>query len=144
MSRFGLLGILLVLALTLTACNTQTVDIPDDPPVVVSEDVSAAEAQTLITSNEGDSDFVILDLRTAEEYGGGHIADAVNLDYYGATFSSQLDGLEKTKTYLIYCGVGGRSSNTKTAMQGFGFSTVYNLTGGITEWQAQGYVVVID
>src|SRR4030042_5725003 len=48
----------------------------------VIENVTPEKAYNLIQDNKENDDFVILDLRTPDEYAGGHIEDATNLDYY--------------------------------------------------------------
>jgi len=61
------------------------------------------DAYTLIQKNKGNPDFVILDVRTPAEFADEHIENAINLDYYSETFRDDLNKLDKTKTYLIYC-----------------------------------------
>ena len=109
----------------------------------IIEDITVEKAYKLIQENEENPDFVILDIRTPEEFARGHIKNAVNwVDYYSETFREDLDGLNKTKTYLIYCRTGGRSGITLTIMDDLGFSEVYNMLGGITAWKQQGFQVV--
>ncbi|MBI4283359.1 MAG: rhodanese-like domain-containing protein [Chloroflexi bacterium] len=105
-------------------------------PSRTSQDVSPQEASTLLQNNQNNPDFTIIDVRTPSEFAGGHIADAVNIDYYSATFRSDIDKLDKSKTYLIYCHSGGRSGNTLKIMEELNFNKVYNLLGGIIAWEA--------
>ncbi len=98
------------------------------------KDLTVSEFYNLIRQNEGDSDFVILDVRTAAEYDKGHIADAVLIDYRSATFKEELDVLDKDKTYLVYCRSGNRGGQATDIMEDLGFSTVYNMLGGINDW----------
>ena len=49
------------------------------PPVI--KDVTAQEAFTLVLENRDNPDFVILDVRTPEEFAAGHIARAINIDF---------------------------------------------------------------
>jgi rhodanese-related sulfurtransferase len=82
-------------ALWLLGCSySQVVDV---------HHLSALEAKTLIDQNRGNSDFVILDLRTPKEFASGHIAGAVMLDYYSPEFQQGLQQLDRSKRYLIYC-----------------------------------------
>ena len=84
-------------------------------------------------------DVVILDVRTAYEVAGGNIYGAINIDYNGDNFKESISELDKSKTYLVYCHSGGRSSKTRTVMNDLGFKDVYDLQGGITSWKNQGY-----
>jgi phage shock protein E len=106
-------------------------------PLKPFSDVESADATKLIQSRQKSADFVILDVRTPEEFATGFITGAVNLDFKSAEFAGKLDGLDKSKTYLVYCRAGGRSAKAMTMMKEKGFKRVYNLRGGITEWNAQ-------
>lgn len=134
-----LLGLLIVpLALT-SGCLGQK-DVGLEAQII--EDVTLEEAYALIVDNLGNQDFVILDVRTAEEYAGGRIEKAVNLDYYSETFANELDNLDKDKIYLIYCRSGNRSGKALDIMEELGFAEVYNMLGGMIRWEAVGLPTV--
>lgn len=82
--------------------------------------------------------FVIIDVRTPEEYVDGHIENAINLDYYSKAFEDELNKLDKNKTYLIYCRSARRSGMALDTMKQLGFTKVYNMLGGIIQWKAEG------
>ncbi len=84
------------------------------------------------------ADLVILDIRTPEEFGTGHIDGAINIDYYAADFEAQLSGLDLTVPYVMYCNSGNRSSNALPLMDSIGFEEVYELDGGIQAWYLAG------
>lgn len=100
------------------------------------KNISTKKAYELIEERDGDSDFVILDVRTPEEFAEGHIENAVNIDFYADTFPDELDVLDRDKTYLIYCQSGGRSGSATRMMKELGFKDVYNMEGGINIWCA--------
>jgi len=85
-----------------------------------------------------DPKVVVLDVRTAEEFAEGHMPGAINLDIRGGKFAETLAGLDKSKTYLVHCAVGGRSAKACGQMDGLKFEKVVNLSGGITAWEAAG------
>ena len=101
------------------------------------EDVTAQEAFTLIQDNRDNPDFVILDVRTPEEFADGHLESAINIDYNADTFRDELDNLDKNKTYLIYCRSGNRSGQALALMEKLNFREVYNISDGIIGWQAE-------
>ncbi len=101
------------------------------------EDITPQEAFTLIQNNQDNPDFVIIDVRTPEEFGAGHIENAVNIDFYSEAFRDMLNALDKNKTYLIYCRSGGRSGNALNIMAELDFTEVYNMSGGIIAWDAE-------
>ena len=83
---------------------------------------------------KGQKNTIVLDVRTPKEIAEGKIPNAVELDYYSEGFSSELEKLDKSKTYLVYCRSGNRSGKTCGVMIGKGFRSVYNLEGGYTAW----------
>ncbi|MCK5552045.1 MAG: rhodanese-like domain-containing protein [Deltaproteobacteria bacterium] len=103
----------------------------------IIEDITSEEAYTLIQENKGNLNFVILDVRTPEEFVRDHIGNAINLDYYSETFKGDLNRLDKNKTYLIYCQIGGRSKMVLGIVKELGFREAYNMLGGITQWKAK-------
>ena len=85
-----------------------------------------------------DKQHVILDVRTPAEFADGHLAGAVNLDYRGKDFTEKLTALDRDKTYLVYCAVGGRSTGACEKLSKLSFPRVYNLDGGIARWKREG------
>ena len=81
---------------------------------------------------------VIIDVRTDDEFSTGYIEGAVNIDFYmGSKFISEIDKLDKSKSYFIYCKSGARSGQTCELMKQKGFKKVYNLEGGILGWTGE-------
>jgi rhodanese-related sulfurtransferase len=85
---------------------------------------------------------VVLDVRTAGEFAMGHIAHAINIDVESMTFDGDIKGLDKSKTYAVYCHSGRRSGIAVEKMKSAGFKDLFNLTNGIQEWQAAGLPLV--
>lgn len=81
---------------------------------------------------------VILDVRTAEEFAGGHIAGAVNLDVNSPDFAAKAAALDKGKTYLVHCASGVRSVKACDKLAALDFPKLYNLTGGFKAWAKAG------
>ena len=104
----------------------------------IIEDITLEEASTLIQKNKDNPNFVILDVRTPQEFANEHIENAINLDYYSETFKDDLNSLDKEKTYLIYCRSGGRSKTGLDIVKELGFREAYNMLGGITQWKSKG------
>ncbi len=78
---------------------------------------------------------VLIDVRTAEEYREGHLAQARNVDYKRDDFRQQVGKLDKSKPYFVYCKGGVRSDKAADIMKELGFRQVYTLEGGIDEWE---------
>lgn len=85
---------------------------------------------------QADDNAVILDVRTEDECNDGIIPNAINIDIYkGQGFIYQVDELDKSKNYYVYCKAGGRSAQACSIMNQMGFETTYNLMGGFSEWE---------
>lgn len=82
-----------------------------------------------------DDNAVILDVRTPDEVSEGIIPTAINFDIYkGQGFIYEVDALDKSKNYYVYCKAGGRSEQACKIMQQLGFENTYNLVGGMMQW----------
>jgi len=77
-------------------------------------------------------------VRTLAEFVEEHIENATNIDFYSEAFRDMLNNLDKNKTYLVYCRVGGRSGSALDIMAELNFREVYNILGGINQWKAEG------
>ena len=124
------------LCLPSTAADKPAAKTPAEAPASKRfRNVDVAEWETL----RKDPKVVVLDVRTAEEFADGHMQGAINLDIRGGKFAETLAGLDKTKTYLVHCAVGGRSAKACGQMDGLKCEKVLNLSGGITAWEAAGH-----
>ncbi len=75
----------------------------------------------------------LLDVRTAGEYGGGHLPQAQNIDFRSPKFSEEVDRLPKDKPVFVYCLSGGRSAQAAEILRAKGFQ-VSELKGGYLKW----------
>lgn len=101
--------------------------------------ISANEAFSLVIKNKSNNSFIIIDIRTPEEYKSGHIDNAILIDYYSSDFSKNIKNLDKNASYLIYCRSGNRSGRAISLFEKLDFKQVKNLQGGIIEWKRNGY-----
>ncbi len=97
---------------------------------------SVADVAEIVASSP--EELVILDIRTPEEFAAGHLAGAINIDYYAADFEARLGDLDLDVPYVMYCNSGNRSGNTLPLMDSIGFAEVYELDGGIQAWLSAG------
>ena len=100
----------------------------------ITKNISVTEAWELIRTNQGRPDFVILDVRTPDEFRRGRIQGAINLDFYSPSFYTDLSNLSPDQVYLVYCRTGRRSQAAVDAMKQLGFKEVYNVAGGLVDW----------
>jgi len=106
-------------------------------PTATYKDLSVDEFARLASDKQN----VILDVRTPGEFAAGHIPGAVNLDYNAPDFQAKAAALDKSKTYLVHCAVGGRSVRACEKLSHLDFPNLYNLPGGFKAWAKAGQPV---
>ncbi len=120
MKRSGLLWSLLLMVLSVTA---------QEKP-----QLSADEFEKYTTASGN-----LLDVRTATEYRTVHIAHSMQADWNNKQeFTDRVQYLDKTKPLYVYCAAGIRSAAAAKWLRSNGFTQVYELTGGIVNWQQAG------
>ena len=70
----------------------------------------------------------IIDVRTPEEWASGHLDGAIRIGIADADFPTQLEGLDKSADYFIYCRSGNRAGQAIDFMKSAGFTG--NLVNG--------------
>lgn len=83
----------------------------------------------------------LLDIRTDGEIAQGMIPNAQQIEYGAPEFEIGIEKLDKNKPVFIYCAVGGRSASAVNIFASKGFKTIYNLEGGISEWNSSGFPI---
>ena len=78
----------------------------------------------------------LVDVRTAEEYAGGHIPNAVNMDVLSSDFAEKIATLDKERPVALYCRSGRRSKTAAEQAANLGYKVV-ELDGGINSWQGK-------
>jgi rhodanese-related sulfurtransferase len=91
-------------------------------------------AQQLIV----DKKVIVLDLRTPTEFKAARIKGAANIDCLAPDFEERIKGLDKSKSYLVHCASGGRSTRSLSTFQRQQFQSIYHLDGGIKAWEKDG------
>lgn len=122
----GLISVTLLLA----ACSSDS----------AAQKVSPKEFSEVISNPS----VVILDVRTPQEFAEGHLADAINIDFQSGNFEQEIAYLDKTKTYAVYCRSSNRSGEAVKVMADAGFTKMYDMDGGIIDWQAAGGQIVTN
>lgn len=97
----------------------------------------------MIQDNMDNPEFIILDVRKSEDYAVGYIEGAILMDMGSDNWLAEVEALDRYATYLVYCGGGGWSSSATEIMKSLNFAEVYNMRGGITNWEAAGLPVFV-
>lgn len=96
--------------------------------------ISSAE---LLKVLDDESQPLILDVRTAEEYAAGHIPGAVNIHF--RELPDQLDELrsQNPSSIVVYCEAGVRAGIAEQTLEEAGFESILHLDGDMREWRSQ-------
>ena len=88
-----------------------------------------------------EKDYLILDVRTPEEYAEGHLEGAKLIPV--SELEDKLNEIPKDKPVVVYCRSGRRSATAADILVENGFSQVYDM-GGIIDWQEKGYPIIVE
>jgi rhodanese-related sulfurtransferase len=102
--------------------------LPDEPLYTV---LSIEEAKKIYVERK--CDYIWLDVRSPKEWSNGRVPGAKHIP---------IDQLEKRvnevgptdKKYIVYCAAGGRSTTACEFLNKRGYHSLYNMTGGMNEW----------
>lgn len=87
---------------------------------------------------QNDENAYVLDVRTEDEVAEGQIPNANHIDIYlGQGFIDELQKLDQSKNYYVYCRSGNRSGQACAIMNSIGFKNAYNLEGGFMNWEGE-------
>ena len=82
---------------------------------------------------ENESNYIILDVRTPEEYNEGHIPNAILIPDYEIKEKAESVLLDKNQLILVYCRSGRRSKNAANNLVSLGYTNIKEF-GGIIDW----------
>lgn len=115
------------LSIILSSCQAQT-----------SKNIQLLEAPAFAEKIKNTPNAQILDVRTPQEFAGDHIENAKNINWLNADFATNAATLNNTKPVFVYCKAGSRSNKAAAKLAEMGFTTIYDLQGGILKWEAAG------
>jgi rhodanese-related sulfurtransferase len=132
---FMILSVSMLMAIMVLACTVKADGLST---------ISPKEAYNLIQNNKSNPDFVLIDIRTPQEFKSGHLKNAILIDYYSKDFLKKMKSLDKNKTYLIYCRSANRSTKTLKKIKNMKFTSLYNMGKGIKGWAKAGFPIYKD
>ena len=140
--------LLLVLITGFTSCSEQS---PAETIDQVNRDEIAQESEIALSTGTvdvvtfrkhmSDEGAIVVDVRTEEEVNQGFIPSAIHIEYNSEDMDAEFNRLGKDRPILVYCAGGGRSAKTMTLLTEMGFTTVYDLDGGIEAWSMAKYPI---
>ena len=120
------LMILLLAVLLLTACGQDT----ENDREAVYMNITAEEAREIMDTEEG---YIILDVRTQEEYDEGHIPGAILIPNTEIEARAEEILTDKNQLILVYCRSGRRSKLAAEILVELGYANIREF-GGIIDW----------
>jgi len=94
------------------------------------KDINALECAAMMENEQP----VLLDIRSPQEKADGDIEGSILINLFDPNFATEIDKLDRKKTYIVFCRSGNRSKTACSLMAQKGFDNLYNLQGGIFGW----------
>ena len=116
-------SVALMFTLVLVGCNGSSES--------TYEQITPAEAKAIMDSEK---DYIILDVRTEEEFAFGHIEGAILIPDYEITAKAESILADKDQLILVYCRSGRRSKNAASELAALGYTNIKEF-GGIIDWK---------
>ena len=113
-------------AVLLTACGQAK----ENDREAVYVNITAKEAKEIMDTEEG---YIILDVRTQEEYDEGHIPGAIQISHEEIAEKAEEVLTDKDQLILVYCRSGRRSKIAAEALAELGYTNIKEF-GGIIDW----------
>jgi len=85
-----------------------------------------------------ETEYILIDVRTIQEYESGFIKQAINIDFYSESFKNDILSVEKDSKVILYCRTNNRSNKTAKILLENGYMDVNVIDGGITSWVKNG------
>ncbi|MFC2145635.1 rhodanese-like domain-containing protein [Actinomycetota bacterium] len=112
---------------------------PTSEKVSEAAEIKPIDPEEVYEIIKNDEDYLIVDVRTIEEYNSGHIEGALLLPVQ--ELEDRLNELPMDKPIIVYCRSGNRSRTAAEILVNNGFMQIYDM-GGISDWIDKGYPVI--
>ena len=104
---FLLSAVCILLASIFIGCSSEPIQTSlasnsNETPNLLADNISSLDAYNLIQNNSDNPDFVVFDVRTAEERAVSYIEGSLLLDWNSGSFQDMVPLLDKSRTYLLY------------------------------------------
>lgn len=133
------LTVVVIIAAALAARQNMTADHGSDS---ISSEGDTEMNYTSITMEEAreifatDGDYIILDVRRADEFAAGHIPGAINVANENIADTQPAELPDKDQVIYVYCRSGNRSKQASAKLAAMGYTNIIEF-GGIIDWTGQ-------
>ena len=124
MRKYIVILVSIIMIMGLTGCEEQSMSYMQ---ISIEEAVSMMEKET---------DYIILDVRTAEEFTEKHIPNAINIPNETIGTEELAELPDKNQLILVYCRSGNRSKQASEKLVALGYTKIYEF-GGINDWTGE-------
>ncbi|MEE0059717.1 MAG: rhodanese-like domain-containing protein [Acutalibacteraceae bacterium] len=121
---FSFISVIIIL---IAVCGCQN----EEEAMITYRSVSSQEAKELMDTEDS---YIILDVRTEEEYEQGHIKNAVLIPDYEIESRAEGELPDKDQLIMVYCRSGRRSKNASAMLISLGYTNIVEF-GGIIDWE---------
>lgn len=101
-------------------------------------EVNSKQVNSMLQKNKK---WIVLDVRTADEFNSGHIKGALNIDIRQSDAFSKIDKLNKNAKYIVHCRTNHRSGMAVEHMMQSGFKNIYQMMDGWSGWSSNNLPV---
>ncbi|MFT7072898.1 rhodanese-like domain-containing protein [Patiriisocius sp. Uisw_017] len=131
MKNFSKIMLIVFTVSFLTGCNSSQ----KNPEATQSEIIEVVAPKAMFEILSENRDAQLVDVRTDKEFLVSHLKNAQNICVTDTDFKERVASLDKAKPIYVYCNKGGRSAKAAAILKDMGFTKIYDLQGGITEWE---------
>ena len=135
---------IVILSFTFISCaqNTAKKEVKDNGNNYATQDKQVVELISPKDLNTKLGDIQLIDIRTPGEFTEGYIEGAINVNFFDRDFNTQMAKFNKDKELYIYCRSGNRTGKAAKRLKDQGFTKIYDLQGGILNWNRNKLKVV--
>jgi rhodanese-related sulfurtransferase len=108
---------------------------------MTSHNVLSIDVKTLKTLLDGSSDLCVIDVREIHEWNEAHIPGILHIPKDTIVNSIEAHAPDKSKPVYLHCRSGMRSLYAAQLLIELGYEEVYNVDGGMMDWEHSGYPV---
>ena len=140
--RIALIGVL-VLIFSMTINNVVFADGKTIPQIIGQAKAQTTEVTVEEVKKDMDAgkNFVLLDVRTPEEFKAGHLPKAVNIPRGILEFAVGKHFPQKDVEIVVYCRTDARAALCARSLSDMGYTNIKNLKGAFKAWGEAGYPI---
>ena len=130
---FTFMFVILFSIFGLTGCSNSTNRSNISSKSNTYQQITAEDAAKMMQS---ETDYIVLDVRTEQEYASGHIPGAVNIPNETIASGAIQQLPDKEQLILVYCRSGNRSKQASEKLVNLGYTNIVEF-GGINDWSGE-------